>query len=377
MDWVLKAAGAIGLAITCATSAFAETCADKDGGLGVSRIIEIDTSAGPLYGDMSMLAKEQSFLGPKEVVLTFDDGPMPAITKPILDTLDKFCTKATFFSVGRMAIAFPAMTKEIMARGHTLGTHTWSHPFHLRRAGIEKARDEIERGFSAVAMAAGQPIAPFFRFPGLADSNPMMAHLQSRGIAAFTVDVVSNDSYIGDPRRLTERTISHTIARDGGILLFHDIKHSTAKALPEILRQLKERGFKVVHLRPKATYTPVTDYDQQLAQMLAKTSKPAVADANAKPALVPFTAAVPPEVAALSDNAVGDAPPVTVLAPEAKDRGSAATARTAAIVDSPRRRQHASHSEDDTKVMKVRAGGSKAKRHRAPKDSDEPKRFFD
>jgi peptidoglycan/xylan/chitin deacetylase (PgdA/CDA1 family) len=378
MDRVICLVAAIGLSTASAATAVAEICADKDGGIGVSRIIEIDTSAGPLYGDMSMLAKEQSFLGPKEVVLTFDDGPMPAITRPILDTLDKFCTKATFFSVGRMAIAYPAMTKEVMARGHTLGTHTWSHPFHLRRAGIEKARDEIERGFSAVSMAAGQPIAPFFRFPGLADSNPMMAHLQSRGIAAFTVDVVSNDSYIGDPRRLTERTISHTVARDGGILLFHDIKHSTAKALPEILRQLKERGFKVVHLRPKQTYTPVKDYDEPLAQMMAKTSKPVIADATAKPALIPFTAAVPPEVAALSDTATGDAPPVTQLVAEAKDRGPAATPKASNVADdTQRRRQRVANSEAEPRVVKVRAGTARTKRNRAPKESDEPKRFFD
>ncbi len=208
-------------------------------GLGLDRVVEIDASTGPLYGDISVLTREERFLKPREVVLTFDDGPMPWITKSILDTLDRFCTKATFFSVGRMAIAYPATVKDVLARGHTLGGHTWSHPLNLRRRGLERAIDEIERGFSAIALAAGQPIAPFFRFPGLSDSDPMMAHLQSRGIAAFTVDVVSNDSYIGSAERLATYTLAQIDKQQGGIVLFHDIKSATAKALPTILTGLK------------------------------------------------------------------------------------------------------------------------------------------
>jgi peptidoglycan/xylan/chitin deacetylase (PgdA/CDA1 family) len=303
----------------------ADDCKSPDAGLGVARIVEIDTTAGPLYGDMSKLAREPSFLGPKEVVLTFDDGPMPWITKSILDTLDRFCTKATFFSVGRMAIAYPASVKDVMARGHTLGTHTWSHPLNLRRSGIERARDEIERGFAAVSMAAGQPIAPFFRFPGLSDSDSMMAHLQTRAIAAFTVDVVSNDSYIGSPARLTERTISHTVARDGGILLFHDIKSVTAKALPEILSQLKSRGFKVVHLRPKATYTPLAEYDVALQPLLAKATS---AQATTKASLVPFYGTTgpekpPAEAPATATEAAEPSAPITALAPAPRERANA------------------------------------------------------
>jgi peptidoglycan/xylan/chitin deacetylase (PgdA/CDA1 family) len=378
---LISMAAALSLAVGPAAAA---QCEDPEGGLGVSRIIEIDTANGPLYGDMSRYAREESFLGPKEVVLTFDDGPMPSITKPILDTLDKFCTKATFFSVGRMAIAYPAMTKEIMARGHTLGTHTWSHPLNLKRSGLDRARDEIERGFSAVAMAAGQPIAPFFRFPGLSDSDPMLAHLQSRGIAAFTVDVVSNDSFISDPGRLTERTIAHTVARDGGILLFHDIKRTTATALPEILRQLKERGFKVVHMRAKTGYAPVADYDAQLASLLAKSVRPRKTDGG-KPALIPFTATVTPEIAAAVDATQPDAPPpgittaaigaelpVTALAPEARVRSSAGQG------DRRKRQQVATSDETATEPQapKPKTWSTRTKKQRPPKPEGE-KRFFD
>ncbi|MCU0954313.1 MAG: polysaccharide deacetylase family protein [Hyphomicrobium sp.] len=219
---------ALGFTLISGVPARAEsTCADPAKALGVDRVVEIDAANGPLYGDISVLQREENFLRPREVVLTFDDGPMPWITRSILDTLDRFCTKATFFSVGRMAIAYPDTVKDVLARGHTLGGHTWSHPLNLKRRGLTKAIDEIERGFAAIALAAGQPIAPFFRFPGLSDSDPMMAHLQQRGIAAFTVDVISNDSYIGSADRLASYTLAQVDQKKGGIILFHDIKSAT------------------------------------------------------------------------------------------------------------------------------------------------------
>jgi len=171
-------------------------CPDPKTALGVSRIVEIDASKGGVYGSVTRQPKEPSILGPKEVVLTFDDGPMPWITHSILDPLDRFCTKATFFEVGQMALSHPAVVKDVLGRGHTLGTHTMTHHFNLPRMAEPAAIDEIERGFAAVATAAGAPIAPFFRFTGLADSTALISYLRGRGIAAFTVDVVSNDSYI-------------------------------------------------------------------------------------------------------------------------------------------------------------------------------------
>jgi peptidoglycan-N-acetylglucosamine deacetylase len=300
------------LIVSAAEPAFAaETCPNPNDALGVSRIIEIDAKSGPLFGEFTKYEKEPRFLGPKEVVLTFDDGPMPKYTKPILDALDKFCTKATFFYVGEMAMAYPDMVKEVMGRGHTVGTHTWSHPMNLRRQSLERAKDQIERGFAAVALAADKPIAPFFRFPGLSDSGPMLAYLQERGIAAFTVDVVSNDSYIGSPQRLIKRTLDQIEKRDGGIVLFHDIKSSTARALPTILAELKKRGFKIVLLRSKSTFTPLPALTAELEAKLAKKE----AKAGGKPKLVPFYEAIAPTTLASTGE-----PDVTELAPAARER---------------------------------------------------------
>lgn len=294
-------------------------CSKPGSGLGVSRIIEVDPSNGPLYGAISKYTKEDDILGPKEVVLTFDDGPMSWITKSILDTLDRFCTKATFFSVGRMALAYPDSIKDILRRGHTLGGHTWSHPLNMRRYSLSKAKDQIEKGFSAIAMAAGEPIAPFFRFPGLSDSDPMLKHLQERGIATFTVDVVSNDSYIRSANYLADYTMAKVRKRGRGIMLFHDIKPATAKALPTILRRLKSGGYKVVHLRSSKPLKPLAKYDDKLKPVLAKSL---AKKKRGKNNLVPFYGAVAPEKPEDDTVINGQSLSVTKLVPPARERNA-------------------------------------------------------
>jgi peptidoglycan-N-acetylglucosamine deacetylase len=297
-------------------AAASEQCANPETALGVSRIIEIDTSNGPLYGRHSRFAREDNFLAPKEVVITLDDGPLPAFTRPILDTLDDFCTKATFFPVGKMALAYPALIKEEMARGHTVGSHTWSHPKNVGKLVPQAAVDQIERGHAAVTVAAGQPIAPFFRFPGLNDSNPLLAHLQQRGIATFTVDAISNDSYIKDPVALQARVMGEVEKYNGGIMLFHDIKASTAKALPGILKALKDGGYKVVHLRAKGVSAPVAAIAEGLSPQLSKLA-PADTVTHQMQPLYPTIVALQPGTAV--------APEVTSLAPEARSRPGAQT----------------------------------------------------
>jgi peptidoglycan/xylan/chitin deacetylase (PgdA/CDA1 family) len=306
------------LLLAIATAAFTpvladEACPNPETALGVSRIVEIDAKSGPMFGALTRAEKEPRFLEPMEVVLTFDDGPLPRHTKPILEALDKFCTKATFFNVGEMAMAYPNMVKEVIGHGHTVGTHTWSHPNNLKRLTLKGAEDQIERGFAAAVLAAGgQPIAPFFRFPGLSDSGPLMQYLQERGIAAFTVDVVSNDSYIGSPQRLIQRTMAQIDAHKGGIVLFHDIKGATAKALPTILEKLKKGGYKVVHLRAKNAYTPLPELTAELEAIYSKTLE---AKQTAKQGLVPFYHAI-----ALSTLEGDSKPAVTDLAPVPRER---------------------------------------------------------
>ena len=241
-------------------------------------------------------------------MLTFDDGPSPSITRSILATLDSFCAKATFFPVGRMATAYPSVMREIATRGHTIGAHTWTHPKNLRRLTLKSVKHQIEKGFAAVAMASDTPIAPFFRFPGLNDDGRALAYLKERGIATLSVDIVSDDSYAESAEVLVANTLSRVDRQGSGILLFHDIKRATAAALPVILKGLKKRGYKVVHLTSKFAYTPVTTYDRELHRRLAKSRPPTVSVS-----LAGLQGTIRPP-----DPVIRSAPPVTHLAPAAR-----------------------------------------------------------
>ena len=261
----------VATAIACGQPAYA--CQTPNDALNTSRIVQVDASNGPMYGRISRFASEPQFLRSKEIVLTFDDGPSPRLTRSILATLAKYCAKATFFPVGRMAMAYPQIMQEIAQQGHTIGGHTWSHPNNMRRLAIKSIEKQIERGFAAVAAASQQPISPFFRFPGLNDDGRALRYLQKRGIATFSVDVVSDDSYISDVEELVQTTLSRIKQQGRGILLFHDIKSVTAEALPQILEGLKNANFNIVHLTSKFTLVPNQTMHERLAKKLKSKTK--------------------------------------------------------------------------------------------------------
>src|SRR5438552_3097873 len=128
---------------------------DKPDGLGLSRIVQIDTIGGPEFGLQHL--KGYDFLRDKEVVLTFDDGPRPGSTEAVLKALADECVKATFFEIGEHASWHPQITRQVIDAGMTLGTHTWSHKDLARNpyaTDFEKSEWEIEMGNSAVHSAA-------------------------------------------------------------------------------------------------------------------------------------------------------------------------------------------------------------------------------
>ena len=235
--------------------------------LGLSRIVEVDAADGPQFGRTP--PSEFSFLEDGEVVLTFDDGPLRPYTEAVLNALDAHCTRATFFMVGRMAVADPGMVVEVARRGHTVAAHTWSHA-NLQLMDADKARDEIELGFSAVARAMGGPIAPFFRFPYLRPTPATLALLRERHIAGFGIDVDPRDFEKRDGAAVKQSVLAQLLERRKGILLFHDIQPSTAHVLGKILDALKARGFKVVHVVPKEPATTLPEYDTLADREIAR-----------------------------------------------------------------------------------------------------------
>ena len=233
-------------------------CANPAKSLGVSRVLEVDTSQGPRLGQQQY--KETDFLAPGEVVLTFDDGPLRIYTQPILNALDAQCTKATFFMVGSQAVADPEMVRRVIAKGHTVGNHTWSHA-NLPKFTPLKARQEIELGLSAVTAAAGQPISPFFRFPYLAHTKAMLGYTQTRQFGVFSIDVDSQDWKTKNAASVHRDVLNQLADLGKGIILFHDIQPATAQALPGLLEALRVKGYRVVQLKSKSKATTIPEFD--------------------------------------------------------------------------------------------------------------------
>jgi peptidoglycan/xylan/chitin deacetylase (PgdA/CDA1 family) len=237
---------------------------EKPDAMGVSRVVEIETTGGPEFGLEH--PKGHDFLRDKEVVLTFDDGPREVSTVAVLKALQDECLKATFFEIGQPASWHPEITKQVIDAGMTVGTHTWSHKDLARNPYAkdpEKAEWEIEMGNSAVhTAAAGGKVAPFFRFPYLQQLPRLTSYLAERNIAIFSADIDSRDFTMHRPERVIDSVMSQLEKRGKGIVLLHDFHRNTADAMPELLRQLKLAGYKVVHMVSKQQLSTVPKYDE-------------------------------------------------------------------------------------------------------------------
>jgi peptidoglycan/xylan/chitin deacetylase (PgdA/CDA1 family) len=278
LGWAITLlAGALSASIGTSTgSAFAQariTCDNPDA-LGVARTVEVDTTGGPAFGFEQYRAHD--FLMLKEIVLTFDDGPSPN-TRAVLDALAQQCTRAIFFPVGKHALRHPEILKEVAAAGHTIGGHTWSHanlaydkswPKRVARNALpepsarSRAIEEIEKGFSAIKLAIGEPPAPFFRFPYLKDPKEAMEYVTSRNIAVFSHDLDSFDFKKGSPQDVIKSVLGKLATKGKGIILMHDLHQHTAEAMPQLLSELKAQGFKVVHMRARAPLTTSGEWDE-------------------------------------------------------------------------------------------------------------------
>ncbi|MEX0840747.1 MAG: polysaccharide deacetylase family protein [Xanthobacteraceae bacterium] len=274
-----------------AVPAIAGECSNPDA-LGTSRTLVIDTGAHPRLG--SMQYRESLPLAPREVVITFDDGPLPPYTDRILDILKSECVKATYFLVGRMARQYPELVRRIRGEGHTIGTHSQNHPLSFDSIPLAVAEREIDTGVAAVGAALGDAtaLAPFFRIPGLRRSSSVENYLASRSLIAWSADVVADDWHRHvTAKDIAERAIRRIEAKGRGILLLHDIHPATALALPIILKELKARGYRVVQVVPSGLGRPATLTEPQQWVMRSGRSRPRpAADAitagiNSRPAV--------------------------------------------------------------------------------------------
>ncbi|MFJ7934900.1 polysaccharide deacetylase family protein [Sporosarcina sp. NPDC096371] len=177
--------------------------------------------------------------GVKKVALTFDDGPDPKSTMQILETLEKYNAKATFFMLGSRVEYYPEIAKHVKDAGHELGNHTWNHP-DLTKADGEKIRNEINRTSSMIEEVTGTK-ATAFR-PPYGAVNQTVRSQTDLPVVLWDVDTL--DWKHRDPIKLLENVKNAT--KDGSIILMHDIHQSTADGLDAVLAYLQSEGYTFV-----------------------------------------------------------------------------------------------------------------------------------
>src|SRR5215471_11737923 len=261
-------------------------CPGNPNAMGTSRTIVLDPVEHPLLGTLQY--DESLPLNDHEVVLTFDDGPLPPYTSHVLDTLAAECIKATFFLVGRMALGYPQLVRREYNEGHTIAGHSQNHPFTFAKMSVENAAKEIEDGFGSLRTVLGDPkaVAPFFRIPGLLRQNSVERYLAAHGYATWSLDFLADDWTHISAREVARRALQRIEARGRGILLLHDIQPATALALPTILAELKVRGYKIVHVVPATANQPaiVAENDQWVQRHPTRPSWPHVLSPDTTPA---------------------------------------------------------------------------------------------
>ncbi|MGE0701727.1 MAG: polysaccharide deacetylase family protein [Hyphomicrobiaceae bacterium] len=254
-------------ALVTLTTAAAANCPGNPNAIGVSRVVEIDTTGGPGFGFEHF--KDHDFLRPKEVVLTFDDGPWPGHTPQVLKALADHCAKAIFFVIGKHAMWHPDVLRQVAEGGHTIGTHTFSHQ-DLSAAKIDdaKRKAEIEMGISAARRSLGEQadkVGSFFRFPALRHPPEMMKYVGERNLGIWSTDIDSFDFKLKGTDKLVPSILKKLEKHGKGIVLMHDFQKNTAQAAKDLLDQLQANGYKLVQVKSKSTVKSIPEYDAQVA----------------------------------------------------------------------------------------------------------------
>lgn len=177
----------------------------------------------------------------KEVCLTFDDGPHPQSVKEILDILKVYDVRATFFLVGRRIEQYPEQVREIVREGHEVGNHTENH-LRLDTLSPDQVRTELSMCEKAYSQATGGDKLVLFRPPGMRFNADVLKIAREFGYITVDWNYGAKDFQPMDADRIAEYVLQQVT--NGGIILLHD-NPATARALPEILLGLKQKGFAV------------------------------------------------------------------------------------------------------------------------------------
>lgn len=220
------------------------------------------------------------------IAVTFDDGPSPVLTPKLLDMLKARGIKATFFLIGQNAKAHPEIVKRIVAEGHEVGNHSWSHPA-LNKCSPDKFRHELQDTSDAIEAASG--VRPKLLRPPYGATN---SNLDRRIDDEFKMKVILWSIDPMDWKYRNSERVANVIlsqAKPGDITLSHDIHATTVAAMPQVFDGLLAKGFKFVTVSELiALQTPVPK-----ASASPKTS-PAATSPKAKISVPPQPSAAPP-----------------------------------------------------------------------------------
>jgi len=250
MRTFLAASASLALLLGVSVSAAAaDECPGNPDAIGTSRTLTVKPRDFPMVGKEQY--NETLRLKPREVVLTFDDGPVPPYTNKVLEALAAECAKATFFALGTNVAEAPDLVRRMVKEGHTVGTHTFSHE-SLIEMSHEAAMKEIDKGIEVANEALGDRslLAPFFRAPFLDITTQIQRELYARGIMIWSIDVESDDWTDITEEQMVQRVMERLAKVGKGIILMHDIQPLTARALPMLLAELKRQNYKIVHVVP-------------------------------------------------------------------------------------------------------------------------------
>ena len=182
--------------------------------------------------------------GNRVIALTFDDGPGPYTTH-LLDILDQYGAKATFFLIGSKVSGQASVVRSIHARGHQLGNHSWSHP-ELPKLSVDQIASEIDRTNEAIRQATG--VKPtILRPPYGAANGVVLEQLRARGMSSILWSVDTRDWADRNSQIVCSRAVAG--ARPGAVILMHDIHQTSVNAVPCILSSLKQQGYSFVTIQ--------------------------------------------------------------------------------------------------------------------------------
>lgn len=215
--------------------------------LGFSFIIYEYSKADTTSNNYGMIIKNGS-KEKKVIALTFDDGPHPKYTSEILDILDEYDVKATFFVLGKFAEAYPDIIRRQWEEGHEIGNHTYSH-INIKKASKDNLQKEYKKTQEIVySVTNSKP--KLFRPPyGSFDEKTIdIVEKSNSVIVLWSYKQDSKDWSNPEVNKIVNTTLSNI--ENGDIILFHDYiyynESHTVEALKKIIPELKNRGYEFV-----------------------------------------------------------------------------------------------------------------------------------